>query len=182
MSATTACIRPPGRGRATTPTLREHGYDGGNPWHDWANAAEGAEDGRSDGWLLVHADKAARMPEEHSETPYMTRRAMEFIRERRAGRPAMVPAPFLHQAALALHRACAVSRNVRRSRHCPPVRSEHERRDRIRCIAPSWSSATHATFARDEVREKVIPTYMGLIKQIDDQMGVLMALLGSSVA
>ena len=27
------------------------------------------------------------------------------------------------------------------------------------------------TFARDEVREEVIPVYMGLIKQIDDQLG-----------
>ena len=33
----------------------------------------------ADGWLLVHADKAARVPEELSETPYMTRRAMDFI-------------------------------------------------------------------------------------------------------
>jgi arylsulfatase A-like enzyme len=31
--------------------------------------------------------------------------------------------------------------------------------------------------SRDEAREKVIPTYMGLIKQIDDQIGVLMAYL-----
>ena len=31
--------------------------------------------------------------------------------------------------------------------------------------------------ARDGAREKVIPTYMGLITQIDDQMGVLMRFL-----
>ena len=31
--------------------------------------------------------------------------------------------------------------------------------------------------SRDEAREKVIPTYMGLIKQIDDQMGVVMRFL-----
>jgi arylsulfatase A-like enzyme len=31
--------------------------------------------------------------------------------------------------------------------------------------------------SRDEVREKVIPTYMGLITQIDDQMGVLIRFL-----
>jgi arylsulfatase A-like enzyme len=31
--------------------------------------------------------------------------------------------------------------------------------------------------ARDEAREKVIPAYMGLITQIDDQMGVLMRFL-----
>ena len=32
--------------------------------------------------------------------------------------------------------------------------------------------------ARDEAREKVIPAYMGLITQIDDQIGVLMRFLG----
>jgi arylsulfatase A-like enzyme len=32
-------------------------------------------------------------------------------------------------------------------------------------------------FARDEVRENVIPVYMGLIKQIDDQLGELFAFL-----
>ena len=34
-----------------------------------------------------------------------------------AGRKAMVPAPFLHKAALALYRAGAISRDVRRQRH-----------------------------------------------------------------
>ena len=40
------------------------------------------------GWLLVHADKQARVPDEHSETPHTTRRAMQFIDEASAdGRP-----------------------------------------------------------------------------------------------
>ena len=30
-----------------------------------------------------------------------------------------------------------------------------------------------SAFAREEVRAEVIPVYMGLIKQIDDQLGVL---------
>jgi arylsulfatase A-like enzyme len=33
------------------------------------------------------------------------------------------------------------------------------------------------TFSRDEVRREVIPVYMGLIKQIDDQMGMLFQFL-----
>jgi arylsulfatase A-like enzyme len=33
------------------------------------------------------------------------------------------------------------------------------------------------TFSRDEVRERVLPAYMGLIKQIDDQLGVLFKFL-----
>ena len=38
------------------------------------------------------------------------------------------------------------------------------------------------TFARDEVRAEVIPVYMGLIKQIDDQLGLLFALHGGAAA
>ena len=35
-------------------------------------------------------------------------------------------------------------------------------------------------WAKDEVRERVIPTYMGLIKQIDDHIGRLLAFLEAS--
>src|SRR6202007_440606 len=61
--------------------LRERGYDAENPWEHWANSGA-AEDGMlQNGWLLVHADKAAPLPDEHAATPYMTRRAMDFIAE-----------------------------------------------------------------------------------------------------
>ena len=39
-----------------------------------------------------------------------------------------------------------------------------------------------AGFARDEVRAEVIPVYMGLIKQIDDQLGVLFAFMRAARA
>ena len=60
--------------------LRGLGFDSDNPWEEWANSG-GDADTLLNGWLLAHADKPARIPEEHSETPYMTRRAMEFIGE-----------------------------------------------------------------------------------------------------
>ncbi|HSU07070.1 MAG TPA: sulfatase-like hydrolase/transferase, partial [Acetobacteraceae bacterium] len=66
-------------GHAYNDYLRAHGFGGPNPWHDWANAAEGPCGELLSGWLLAHADKPARVPEEHSETPYMTRRAMQCI-------------------------------------------------------------------------------------------------------
>jgi arylsulfatase A-like enzyme len=34
-------------------------------------------------------------------------------------------------------------------------------------------------FSRDEVRERVVPTYMGLIKQIDDHLGRVFEMLKS---
>ena len=42
-------------------------------------------DGFCLGWLLANSDLAARIPEEHSETAYMTRRAMDFMEDAGAG-------------------------------------------------------------------------------------------------
>src|SRR5262249_44776047 len=61
--------------------LNEIGYEGDNPWHDWANAADGEGNRLASGWAMRHARRSARVREEDSETPYMTRRAMEFMRE-----------------------------------------------------------------------------------------------------
>ena len=46
-----------------------------------------------------------------------------------------------------------------------------------RSIAEFMDLRVSQTFAREEVREEVIPVYMGLIKQIDDQLGRLFRFL-----
>ncbi|MFX5999268.1 hypothetical protein ABTF05_23090, partial [Acinetobacter baumannii] len=53
--------------------LEAQGYPARNPWEDWANSGEGPDGTTQNGWLLAHGDKQARVPDEHSETPYMTR-------------------------------------------------------------------------------------------------------------
>lgn len=154
--------------------LRAQGFDASNPWEQWANAAEAADGTLLSGWLLEHANKPARVPEEHSETPYMTRRAMRFIDEVIVdGRPwclhlsyikphwpYIVPAPY--------HALYGISDIV------APVRSEQERRDPHPVYRAFMDARVSRNFSRDEVRLRVIPAYMGLIKQIDDQIGVLM--------
>ena len=67
----------------------------------------------------------------------------------------------------------------------PAVRSERRAADRprIRCSAPTMDMRylpQHG--ARRGDGKTVIPTYMGLIRQIDDQMGVLMAFLEANAA
>jgi arylsulfatase A-like enzyme len=157
--------------------LREQGYQATNPWEHWANSGAADDGSLQNGWLLVHADKAARVPEEHSETPYMTRRAMDFIAESEADErpwclhlsyikphwPYIAPEPYasMYSAADIL----------------PAVRSEKERQEAHPVFAAYMDMRYSRNMARDEAREKVIPTYMGLIKQIDDQMGVLMQFL-----
>jgi arylsulfatase A-like enzyme len=151
--------------------LNDHGYPGDNPWHDWANAAEGDGNRLASGWAMRHANKPARVREEDSETPYMTRRAMEFIGS--AGDapwclhlsyikphwPYIAPSPYncMYGAADML----AV------------VRCEQERRDPHPIYAEFMRLRVAQTFSRPQVREVVVPVYMGLIKQLDDQLGRL---------
>lgn len=53
------------------------------------------------------------------------------------------------------------------------TQSEAERDDPHPLLAAYQAHCTSKCMARDEVREAVIPTYMGLITQIDNQIGVL---------
>jgi arylsulfatase A-like enzyme len=57
----------------------------------------------------------------------------------------------------------------------PAIRSEAERTSGHPVFRAYQNTRICRAFARDEVRERVIPAYMGLIKQIDDQMGRLFA-------
>ncbi len=152
--------------------LRSHGYEAANPWHDWANSGEDAVTGElQSGWFLKNSNLAARVSEEHSETPYVTRRAMEFIKQ--AGDdpwclhlsyikphwPYIVPAPYCDMFGEADFLPVVKSKSELESPH-PVYQAFMNHRD-------------SQAFARDEVRARVLPAYMGLIKQIDDQMGVL---------
>ncbi|MFZ1105796.1 MAG: alkaline phosphatase family protein [Hyphomicrobiaceae bacterium] len=151
--------------------LNDKGYVGANPWHDWANAADGEGNALASGWAMRHARKPARVAEEDSETPYMTSRAMEFMAE--AGDhpwclhlsyikphwPYIAPAPY--NALYGPEHVAAA------------VRSEAERRDPHPIFREFMDLRVSRTFARDEVRAEVIPVYMGLIRQIDDQLGLL---------
>lgn len=171
-------LHPTGRPRPRYDAyLREQGFEAQNPWEHWANSGEDAGGALQNGWLLVHADKTARVPEEHSETPYMTRRAMDFIAEAETdGRswclhlsyikphwPYIAPEPY----------ASMYSANEM----LPAIRSEKERENAHPVFAAYMDMRYSRNMSRDEARAKVIPTYMGLITQIDDQMGVLMKFL-----
>ena len=61
--------------------LRAQGYNVDNPWHEFANAGRGDDGEVLSGWLMRNAALPAAVKEEHSETAYMTNRAMDFIAE-----------------------------------------------------------------------------------------------------
>ena len=155
--------------------LRGLGYDSPNPWHDFANSAEGGDGSVLSGWQMRHASRPARVAEEHSETAYMTDRAMAFIEA--AGDepwclhlsyikphwPYVAPAPY-HD----MFGPDAVM---------DPVRDERERADPNPVVAAFMDHGESVAFSRDEVRATVIPAYMGLVKQLDDHVGRLVAFL-----
>ena len=157
--------------------LQDLGYNAANPWEQWANSGADADGEIQNGWLLAHADKQARVAEEHSETPYMTRRAMDFIRAAADdGRPWCLHLSYIKPhwpyIAPAPYHAMYGADDV-----LPVLRSEEERRDPHPVYRAFMDMRVSRNFSRDEVRARVIPAYMGLIKQIDDQLGVLFRFL-----
>jgi len=157
--------------------LRDLGYDAPNPWEHWANSSADDKGNIQNGWLLAHSDKAARIPDEHSETPYMTRRAMDFIREAKSD-----PRPWcLHLSYIKPHWPYIApepyASMYKGTPIPPPVRSNAERADGHPVFKAFQDMRVGENFSKPGVRETVIPAYMGLIKQIDDNLGKLFAFL-----
>ncbi|MEC7668733.1 MAG: sulfatase-like hydrolase/transferase [Pseudomonadota bacterium] len=155
--------------------LVAHGYDSDNPWEDFSISGKDDDGELLSAWLLKNSRMAANVPEEHSETAYMTDRAMDFMEQATAdGRPWMchlsyikphwpyiVPAPY---------------HDMYDERHIvPPIRSTDERDTDHPLMRAYHDARVCKSFSRDHVREHVIPAYMGLIKQLDDNLGRLFA-------
>ena len=155
--------------------LREQGYEGENPWNDYANSAEGPDGELLSGWHLKNSNLPARIKEEHSETHYMTDRAMEFIEETgdqpwlchlsyiKPHWPYMAPAPYHDMYGP--------------ETYLPIIRDEDERRDPNPVYGAFMGMEVSETFSQQGARDVVMPAYMGLIKQIDDHLGRLFKLL-----
>lgn len=151
--------------------LRANGFEAENPWHDFANSGRDENGEIASGWFMKNAARAAAIPDEHSETPYLTTRAMEFIESRGADPwclhlsyikphwPYIVPEPYFSMFG---------------PDDVPdPVRDPAELDDPHPVYQAFAQNRIGKAFSRDEVRRAVIPAYMGLIKQADDQMGRL---------
>jgi arylsulfatase A-like enzyme len=170
---------PPGRESGYADYLRAHGYAGSDPWNEHVVAALDERGERVSGWFLRNAHLPALVREEHSETAYMTDRALDFIRGQadqpwvlhlsyiKPHWPLMAPAPY-HAMYRDAEPAPIVTADPRTENAHPVLqayRASHED-----CI-------THRN--PDFVRH-FRPTYMGLVKQIDDQLGRLFAELERS--
>ncbi|PSL21991.1 sulfatase-like hydrolase/transferase [Shimia abyssi] len=157
--------------------LKSKGYESENPWADFANAGIDGNGDVASGWMFANADKPANIREEDSETPWLTQKTIEFIEQAEGAWcahvsfikphwPYIVPAPY---------------HDMYGSNHVPqPVRHEVEQEDPHPVFGAYMENRVAQAFQREDVRQKVIPAYMGLIKQCDDQLGVLLDYLEES--
>ncbi len=160
----------PDGAKAYNEYLRDKGYESDNPWHDFANSGLDADGNVLSGWFLKNSSEAANIAEEDSETPYLTGRGIEFMETQDAPWcchlsfikphwPYIVPEPYA---------------SMYGPEHVlPVVRSDEERQNAHPVLKAFMETKIGETFSRQDVREAVIPAYMGLIKQADDQMGRL---------
>jgi arylsulfatase A-like enzyme len=129
---------PPGGESGYPEFLRAHGYAGADPWTDYVISALDADGKIASGWQMRNARLAARVKEEHSETAFMTDRAIGFVREQgdapwvlhlsyvKPHWPYMAPAPY---------------NNMYGPEHClPPNRSTRNSRTSTRCSRPTAST------------------------------------------
>ncbi|MBM3526271.1 MAG: phosphonate monoester hydrolase, partial [Alphaproteobacteria bacterium] len=155
--------------------LRAQGYDSANPWEDFANSAEGPDGEILSGWQMRHARLPARVKAEHSETAWTTDQALAFLAE--AGErpfclhvsyikphwPYVAPAPY--HALYGPNQVLA------------QLASEAERGEPHPVYAAFMAHEECQNWSRAEVRQTVIPAYMGLIAEIDHHVGRLVAAL-----
>jgi arylsulfatase A-like enzyme len=151
--------------------LKSKGYEADNPWASNANAGVDEGGDIASGWMFANADKPANIREEDSETPWLTQRTIDFIDQAdgpwcahvsyiKPHWPYIVPAPY--------HDMFGANHVPEANRH--PVEQE----DPQPVYGAYMANKIAAAFQRDDVRQKVIPAYMGLIKQCDDQLGRLL--------
>ena len=120
---------------------------------------------------MQHDHRPARVAEEHSETAYTTNRALELLKLHgqspwclhlsyiKPHWPYIAPSPY-HRLFRDLELPLA-------------IRSQNE----LKNLHPIYEALTtirvSRAFSKREVRDRVLPTYLGLVKQIDDHLGRL---------
>lgn len=151
--------------------LRDKGYDSDNPWHDFANSALDDDGNVLSGWFLKNSPKPANIEEDDSETPYLTRRAMAFI-ETAGDTPWCLHLSYIkpHWPYIVPEPYCDM---YGPNQVLPPVRAQAEFDNAHPVLKAFMTTKVGESFSQPHVRNAVIPAYMGLIKQCDDQMGVL---------
>lgn len=158
-------------GHGYTSYLKSLGYAGENPWNSSANSGIDEDGNLHSGWKLRSSKYPAAIEEKHSETAFTTQRAMDFIDET-GDRPWCLHLSYIkpHWPVIAAdpYHKLFTAEDIQ-----PVVCSQGERENPHPVYQAFMQLEYSQSYARADVRETVIPTYMGLIKQLDDHLGRL---------
>lgn len=160
---------PPGNESGYADYLRAHGYDSPDPWTDFVVGANAPDGEHANGWLLRNAHLPAKVKEAHSETAYMTDKALAYMKAKgdtpwvlhlsyiKPHWPLMAPAPY-HD----------MYRNV----DTGPILKADPLTENAHPVLQAYRLAHDdcQSYGQEEVVRHVRPTYMGLIKQVDDHL------------
>ena len=165
----------PSRGNRKRPAyesyLKSRGYSGENPWEDFAASVEDEDGTIRSGWLWGASAKPARVRREDSETVYSTNRAIAFIDGAddqpwclhlsyiKPHWPYVAPAPYNDMYGP--------------EDMVPVVRDDCEKEDAHPLLTAFQAGRSSSVYNRPGARETIITGYMGLISQIDDEIGRL---------
>ncbi len=169
---------PPGPESGYADWLRARGYAGADPWTEYVIAVEAGGEVRS-GWQMRNVHLPSRVRAEDSESPYMTGVALDWIAAQgeapwalhlsyvKPHWPYVAPAPW-H----ALFRGGDTGPIVRSPQDGTAAEHPvlHAYRQHDECLS----------FARAEVARQVRPAYMGLVAQVDAEIGRLLDALAQA--
>ena len=165
-------LLPGARRNDYTDYLARRGYRGDNPWRDHVVTSVDPGGGLHDGWLLRNSAHPARVDEADSETAWTTDRALAFLEQHDGAEPWCLHLSYIKPhwplVAPAPYHAMFAAADVQ-----PALRDERELRDPHPVYRAFAAQEYSRNYSRDDVRARVVPVYMGLVRQIDDQLGRL---------
>ena len=155
--------------------LESKGYKMHNPWENAANTATKSGIQYS-GWEMRNAHLASDIDAQHSETAFLTDRAMEYISSRNPKKnwclhlsyfnphwPLLAPAPY--------HNIYEDSDVIKVNKDESEIQNPHP-------VFSAFQKLEYSqNYSDEKKRRHVIPTYMGLISEIDHHIGRLMSFL-----
>lgn len=165
----------PGVDHPYTRFLREHGYGGDDPWEDFVQSGIDERGELASGWLLRNVHLPARVDERHSETAYTTDVAIDYIK-RRGDDPWLLHVSYIkpHWPYL----APAPYHAMYGDEDCLPFqRSASELKSPHPVYGAYLQHRECRSFSADNVATKVKRVYMGLVSQLDNHIGRLLAAL-----
>lgn len=158
--------------------LRNAGYQSEDPWNDYVVSGHSPNGDKVSGWFLRNVHLPSLVSAEHSETAYVTEKALDYLKDRVGKKwvlhlsyvkphwPYIAPAPYHNQYT---------------ANDIQPVSRDHKELINPHPVYAAYLNQEESlTFSKQETVDQVRPVYMGLIEQLDSEFGRVLKQLEES--